>query len=101
MTTALLLSKNLAYSVTIIAKHMPGDYDIEYTSPWAGANYLPSVMHLCSKGDTNAEAVILMKPTANGRETPGPSWLVWQTTCPKRVSIFRVGHLNWFSKIRF
>jgi hypothetical protein len=22
---------------------MPGDYDIEYTSPWAGADYLPSV----------------------------------------------------------
>jgi hypothetical protein len=20
---------------------MPGDYDIEYCSPWAGANYLP------------------------------------------------------------
>jgi hypothetical protein len=27
--------------VTIVAKHMPGDYDIEYASPWAGANYLP------------------------------------------------------------
>jgi hypothetical protein len=80
---------------------MPGDYDIEYTSPWAGANYQPSVMHLSSKGDTNAEAVILMKPTANGRETPGPSWLVWQTTCQKRASIFRVGHLDLFSKIHF
>jgi hypothetical protein len=22
---------------------MPGDYDIEYTSPWAGANFLPYV----------------------------------------------------------
>jgi hypothetical protein len=41
LTTALLLSKNPAYKVTIVAKHMPGDYDIEYTSPWAGANYLP------------------------------------------------------------
>lgn len=43
LTTALLLSKNPAYKVTIVAKHMPGDYDIEYTSPWAGANYLPYV----------------------------------------------------------
>ncbi|KAL5352138.1 D-amino acid oxidase [Pseudogymnoascus australis] len=41
LTTALLLSKNPAYSVTIVAKHMPGDYDIEYTSPWAGANFSP------------------------------------------------------------
>jgi hypothetical protein len=41
LTTALLLSRNPDYKVTIVAKHMPGDYDIEYTSPWAGADYLP------------------------------------------------------------
>ncbi|KIM99927.1 hypothetical protein OIDMADRAFT_42838 [Oidiodendron maius Zn] len=41
LTTALLLSRNNDYQVTVIAKHMPGDYDIEYASPWAGANYLP------------------------------------------------------------
>lgn len=41
LTTALQLSKNNNYSVTVVAKHMPGDYDIEYASPWAGANYLP------------------------------------------------------------
>ncbi|GAO15988.1 uncharacterized protein UV8b_04468 [Ustilaginoidea virens] len=41
LTTALLLSRNKANDVTIIAKHMPGDCDIEYASPWAGANFLP------------------------------------------------------------
>lgn len=41
LTTALLLSKNGNYSITVAAKHMPGDYDIEYASPWAGADYLP------------------------------------------------------------
>lgn len=41
LTSALLLAKNKANVVTVIAKHMPGDYDIEYTSPWAGANVLP------------------------------------------------------------
>ncbi|KAE9570800.1 D-amino-acid oxidase [Colletotrichum fructicola] len=41
LTTALLLSKNKANSVTIVAKHMPGDYDIEYASPWAGATFQP------------------------------------------------------------
>ncbi|SMY27957.1 unnamed protein product [Zymoseptoria tritici ST99CH_1A5] len=40
LTTALVLAKN-GHKVTIVAKHMPGDYDIEYASPWAGANYLP------------------------------------------------------------
>jgi len=47
LTTALLLSKNPACRVTVAAKHMPGDYDIEYASPWAGANYLPFVSLLC------------------------------------------------------
>jgi len=41
LTTALLLSKNQHYKITVAAKHMPGDYDIEYASPWAGANYMP------------------------------------------------------------
>ncbi|CAK1358617.1 unnamed protein product [Cercospora beticola] len=40
LTTALLLAKK-GHHVTVVAKHMPGDYDIEYASPWAGANYLP------------------------------------------------------------
>ncbi|MCJ1405271.1 hypothetical protein MMC11_008498, partial [Xylographa trunciseda] len=41
LTTALLLSQNPAYKITVAAKYMPGDFDIEYASPWAGANYLP------------------------------------------------------------
>jgi D-amino-acid oxidase len=41
LTSALLLAKDSANDVTVVAKHMPGDYDIQYTSPWAGANCLP------------------------------------------------------------
>ncbi|KAK2802241.1 hypothetical protein FQN50_007421 [Emmonsiellopsis sp. PD_5] len=41
LTTALLLSKKSGYKIVVVAKHMPGDYDIEYASPWAGANYMP------------------------------------------------------------
>ncbi|KAK5003182.1 hypothetical protein LTR28_010492, partial [Elasticomyces elasticus] len=41
LTTAMLLSRKPGYNVTLVAKHMPGDYDIEYASPWAGANYFP------------------------------------------------------------
>ena len=40
LTCALLLAKK-GNEVTVVAKHMPGDYDAEYTSPWAGANVLP------------------------------------------------------------
>lgn len=43
LTTALLLSRIPGYKIVVIAKHMPGDYDIEYASPWAGANYMPCV----------------------------------------------------------
>lgn len=43
LTCALLLAKQKGNAVTVVAKHMPGDYDIEYTSPWAGANVLPYV----------------------------------------------------------
>ena len=39
----MLLSQDPENKITVAAKHMPGDYDIEYTSPWAGANYLPYV----------------------------------------------------------
>ncbi|KAE8138370.1 FAD dependent oxidoreductase [Aspergillus pseudotamarii] len=41
LTTALLLSRLPGYKIVVAAKHMPGDYDIEYASPWAGANYMP------------------------------------------------------------
>ena len=41
LTTAFLLSKIPGYRIVVAAKHMPGDYDIEYASPWAGANYMP------------------------------------------------------------
>ena len=33
---------------------MPGDYDIEYSSPWAGANYMPLVsFHAISRSCSN------------------------------------------------
>ncbi|KAI1762074.1 FAD dependent oxidoreductase [Hypoxylon sp. FL1150] len=41
LTSAYLLSKQKDNVITVVAKHMPGDYDIEYASPWAGANVLP------------------------------------------------------------
>ncbi|OAA69531.1 D-amino-acid oxidase [Cordyceps fumosorosea ARSEF 2679] len=41
LTSAYLLSKSNGNTVTLVAKHMPGDYDIEYASPVAGANVMP------------------------------------------------------------
>lgn len=43
LTTAVHLAKKYPqYSIAIIARDMPGDYHIDYASPWAGADYLPS-----------------------------------------------------------
>lgn len=41
LSSALFLSDDPENQVTVVAKFMPGDFDIEYTSPWAGANVLP------------------------------------------------------------
>ncbi|CAG9981050.1 unnamed protein product [Clonostachys byssicola] len=41
LTSALLLSRSKSNIITVIAKDMPGDYNAEYASPWAGANVLP------------------------------------------------------------
>ena len=40
LTTALRLLQN-GYQVSIVARHLPADRDIDYTSPWAGAHYRP------------------------------------------------------------
>ncbi|KAJ4289519.1 D-amino acid oxidase [Collariella sp. IMI 366227] len=53
LTCALLLAKEKDNVVTVVAKHMPGDYDIEYTSPWAA----------CPLSETPA-----------GNAAPGPSF---------------------------
>ncbi|CAB4487008.1 FAD dependent oxidoreductase [Rhizophagus irregularis] len=40
LTTGLVLQRN-GYQVKIIAEHWPGDFNIYYTSPWAGAFIRP------------------------------------------------------------
>ena len=41
LTTALTLSElHPTAQITILAKHLPGDRDAIYASPWAGANWL-------------------------------------------------------------
>ncbi|KAF5675806.1 d-amino-acid oxidase [Fusarium heterosporum] len=42
LTSALVLAREYpAIPITIVAKHMPGDYDPEYASPVAGADFMP------------------------------------------------------------
>lgn len=43
LTTAYLLADDPSLSITVAAKAQPGDLpDVDYASPAAGANYLPS-----------------------------------------------------------
>ncbi|USP79165.1 D-amino-acid oxidase [Curvularia clavata] len=40
LTSALVLAHSYpSAKITVVAKHLPGDRSIEYTSPWAGANW--------------------------------------------------------------
>ncbi|KAH4602269.1 hypothetical protein HBH82_165400 [Parastagonospora nodorum] len=40
LTSAIVLAHTYpSATITIVAKHLPGDRSIEYTSPWAGANW--------------------------------------------------------------
>jgi len=41
LTTALKLALEGNQSVTVVANHMPGDQHAEYTSIWAGVNWVP------------------------------------------------------------
>lgn len=41
LTTALQLAQKGYKNVSVIAKHVPGDNHPEYTSIWAGVNYVP------------------------------------------------------------
>lgn len=67
LTTAYLLSQDPANKVTVLAKHMPGDYDIEYASPWAGANYMPYV-NTMTRTNFTAGRYLTMHSTGSARK---------------------------------
>ena len=52
LTVVLKLSEIPHCHVTSIARHMPGDLDAEYASPWTGAIFLPLVNNLYRLKDT-------------------------------------------------
>lgn len=52
LTSAYLLSQDKTNKITVLAKHMPGDYDPEYASPYAGANVLPMSTRENSRWET-------------------------------------------------
>lgn len=99
LTTALLLSQNPRYRITIAAKHMPGDYDIEYASPWAGANYAPydegqrvSAAHFADHITLVSRSRALWR--LNMTEVLGPSSFVWPAKYLRRAFIRNVSSRN-------
>lgn len=69
LSTALTLHHKFpSANIIILAKHFPGDYDIAYCSPWAGANW-------CSSANDNGllesfDKVTLHKFSHIAREHP-------------------------------
>lgn len=81
LTTALLLSRTAHYQITVAARHMPGDYDIDYASPWAGADYIPYVCQIYRKvrrGSERQADFQKPEPTGpNGRAKLGHTCETW------------------------
>lgn len=45
LTSAISLLRKGYKDVTVVSKHVPGDWSSEYTSPWAGASILTVAAH--------------------------------------------------------
>ncbi|KAB8255839.1 FAD dependent oxidoreductase [Aspergillus pseudonomiae] len=71
LTTALLLSRLPGYKIVVAAKHMPGDYDIEYASPWAGANYMPMSTRGTKAADWNKSTWTALEDLARNHPDAG------------------------------
>ncbi len=68
LTSALLLARVNAGSITVVGKHMPGDYDIEYASPWAGANFSPYAHRLVPSTGLGTVRFLLIRLVQNGKK---------------------------------
>lgn len=71
LTTAFLLSEK-GYHVTIVSKHLPGDLDLYYTSPWAGACW---TSYTTDKSQQEVEMVSYRKFLSLARNEPSASIL--------------------------
>ncbi|KAE8384897.1 hypothetical protein BDV23DRAFT_176706 [Aspergillus alliaceus] len=57
--------------IVVAAKHMPGDYDIEYTSPWAGANCMPMSTRGTKAADWDRRTWIALEDLARNHPDAG------------------------------
>ncbi|KAB8227731.1 FAD-dependent oxidoreductase [Aspergillus alliaceus] len=71
LTTASLLSRNPKSKIVVAAKHMPGDYDIEYTSTWAGANCMPMSTRGTKAADWDRRTWIALEDLARNHPDAG------------------------------
>ncbi|KAK4944767.1 D-amino acid oxidase [Elasticomyces elasticus] len=71
LTSAYLLSQTRQYNITVVAKHMPGDYDIEYASPWAGANYMPVSLRDTKAAEWDRDTWYALEDLARNRPESG------------------------------
>ena len=102
LTTALLLSKNKNYQIVVAAKHMPGDYDIEYASPWAGANYMRMFLYSTHLGNHMLMAQQLFPSEAlqpqHGTGIHGQCSRTLPEITPSRAFTSRVRRLHLMAK---
>lgn len=79
LTTALKLALEGHRSVTVVAKHMPSDHHPEYTSIWAGVNWVPVSAEGSEAASWDIESWNELKKLADTTPAAGV-WLQDKTT---------------------
>ncbi|KAH8431068.1 FAD-dependent oxidoreductase [Aspergillus melleus] len=97
LTTALLLSRIPGYKIVVIAKHMPGDYDIEYASPWAGANYMPVSIRGTRASEWDGQTWIALEDLA--RNYPDAGVHFQECQIHSRAKDQGSATANWFAEL--
>jgi hypothetical protein len=85
LTTALVLARR-GYRIVVVAQHLPGDLTIEYTSPWAAAQWFSAATTYNSFGRSGLTLGRGRRPSIRLHMRCSGSW--------RRMSLAR-GSLRW------
>ncbi|KAI5461927.1 D-amino acid oxidase [Mariannaea sp. PMI_226] len=97
LTTALALSNDSSNQITVVAKHMPGDYNIEYCSPWAGASFFPVGKPGTQHADWERDSWYALKELAEKNPEAGIHFQPLKVYARRKDEGTATG--NWFSAL--
>ncbi|KAF3010354.1 hypothetical protein E8E14_009043 [Neopestalotiopsis sp. 37M] len=97
LTTALLLCRGGYTNVKVVAKYMPADFETDYTSKWAGADWVPTKYYR-NKDLQATELDLWFKDVVQDYRLLGkdevPAWADWATFY-RTLTIDPSVYLHW------